>query len=129
MKITCKFFVNIKYQLLIRVWTCFLFSQNLCTDPEKPTNPLAQRRAPSETLVATLEKINVYFRIRNLDHHVDLLHLFCSVETTIQDWSRQVCSGFIESPPFRFWYISINIWTTDWVTPDILTYIFEFMKL
>nr|XP_034335213.1 vacuolar protein sorting-associated protein 13A isoform X3 [Crassostrea gigas] len=59
-------------------------------DPEKPTNPLVQRRAPSETLVATLEKINIYFRIRNLDHHVDLLHLFCSVDTTIQDWSRQL---------------------------------------
>nr|XP_022286655.1 vacuolar protein sorting-associated protein 13A-like isoform X3 [Crassostrea virginica] len=59
-------------------------------DPEKPNNPLVPRKAPSETLEAAIKKINVYFRIKNLDHHVDLLHVFCSVDTTIQDWSKQL---------------------------------------
>ncbi|XP_056015608.1 intermembrane lipid transfer protein VPS13A-like isoform X3 [Ostrea edulis] len=59
-------------------------------DPDEPNNPLLPRRAPSETLVVNVEKIDVYFRIRNLDHHVDLLHVFCSLDSTIQDWSKQL---------------------------------------
>ena len=70
-----------------------LFISPNVLDPEKPNNPLVPRKAPSETLEAAIKKINVYFRIKNLDHHVDLLHVFCSVDTTIQDWSKQVRTG------------------------------------
>ncbi|XP_061177627.1 intermembrane lipid transfer protein VPS13A-like [Saccostrea echinata] len=59
-------------------------------DPEKPSNPLIPKSTPSETLLVTVEKINVYFRIRNLDHHVDLLHVYCSLDSTIHDWSKQL---------------------------------------
>ena len=70
-----------------------LFISPNVLDPEKPNNPLVPRKAPSETLEAAIKKINVYFRIKNLDHHVDLLHVFCSLDTTIQDWSKQVGTG------------------------------------
>ena len=70
-----------------------LFISPNVLDPEKPNNPLVPRKAPSETLEAAIKKINVYFRIKNLDHHVDLLHVFCSLDTTIRDWSKQVGTG------------------------------------
>lgn len=40
MKITCKFFVNIRYQLLIRVWTCFYFLKTCVQTQRSPQTRL-----------------------------------------------------------------------------------------
>lgn len=42
MKITCKFFVNIKYQLLIRVWTCFYFLKTCVQTQRSPQTRLSR---------------------------------------------------------------------------------------
>jgi hypothetical protein len=34
--------------------------------------------------------MNSYFRVRNLDYDVDLLHLRMSIEATVEDWQKQV---------------------------------------
>ncbi|KAK3096835.1 hypothetical protein FSP39_003796 [Pinctada imbricata] len=52
-------------------------------------NPLTPKNLPSETLNLSVEKINAYFRVRNQDHHVDLLHIYSSVEVDAHDWSKQ----------------------------------------
>lgn len=42
MKITCKFFVNIKYQLLIHVWTCFYFLKTCVQTQRSPQTRLSR---------------------------------------------------------------------------------------
>lgn len=130
MKITCKFFVNIKYQLLIRVWTCFYFLKTCVQTQRSPQTRLSRgelhrRRWWPHWRRSTFTSGSGIWIIM-------WIYSICSAlwrppSKTGPD--RFVLTGFIESPPFRFWYISINIWTTDWVTPDILIYIYEFMKL
>ena len=45
---------------------------------------------PSETLKVNITEVCAYFEIVNLDHHVPILCLRTSLDSTMKDWNRKV---------------------------------------
>ena len=79
-------------------------------DSGSAVDPFVAAEAPTESLILKIKKMNSYFRVRNLDYDVDLLHLRMSIEATVEDWQKQLQMTSDIHMEARYFNEKLSVW-------------------
>ncbi|XP_052088041.1 intermembrane lipid transfer protein VPS13C-like isoform X4 [Mytilus californianus] len=73
-------------------------------------DPFVPAEAPTESITLKIKKMNSYFRVRNLDYDVDLLHLKMSIDATISDLQKQFQMTSDIQMEARYFNEKLSVW-------------------
>ncbi|CAG2212445.1 VPS13A_C [Mytilus edulis] len=73
-------------------------------------DPFEPAEAPTESITLKIKKMNSYFRVRNLDYDVDLLHLKMSIDAKISDLQKQFQMTSDIQAEARYFNEKLSVW-------------------